>query len=100
MRILTNRKRRFRPSWASSLAKCSTLWTLRKKEKAMRKQSNNPTPRRAFLRGAIAALAVALVFTSTSRVAVAQANMQIYVKMLTGKTITLDVESADTIENV
>ena len=27
-------------------------------------------------------------------------SMQIFVKTLTGKTITLDVESADTIENV
>ena len=27
-------------------------------------------------------------------------NMQIFVKTLTGKTITLDVEPADTIENV
>ena len=27
-------------------------------------------------------------------------NMQIFVKTLTGKTITLDVESSDTIENV
>jgi hypothetical protein len=29
-----------------------------------------------------------------------QANMQIFVKTLTGKTITLEVESSDTIENV
>ena len=28
------------------------------------------------------------------------ANMQIFVKTLTGKTITLEVESSDTIENV
>lgn len=27
-------------------------------------------------------------------------NMQIFVKTLTGKTITLEVESSDTIENV
>jgi len=27
-------------------------------------------------------------------------NMQIFVKTLTGKTITLDVESSDSIENV
>jgi hypothetical protein len=29
-----------------------------------------------------------------------QAGMQIFVKTLTGKTITLEVESSDTIENV
>lgn len=28
------------------------------------------------------------------------ANMQIFVKTLTGKTITLEVEASDTIENV
>jgi ubiquitin len=28
------------------------------------------------------------------------ANMQIFVKTLTGKTITLEVESSDTIDNV
>ena len=30
----------------------------------------------------------------------AQAAMQIFVKTLTGKTITLEVESSDTIDNV
>merc|ERR1712000_583656 len=35
-----------------------------------------------------------LAFQSTS------SNMQIFVKTLTGKTITLEVESSDTIENV
>ena len=37
---------------------------------------------------------------SNYRFHIFQANMQIFVKTLTGKTITLEVEPSDTIENV
>ena len=39
-------------------------------------------------------------FLCTKTVAPALSTMQIFVKTLTGKTITLDVEPSDTIENV
>lgn len=38
--------------------------------------------------------------TSLTAVSLSFANMQIFVKTLTGKTITLEVESSDTIDNV
>ena len=38
--------------------------------------------------------------TTDSRYTTIKENMQIFVKTLTGKTITLDVEPSDTIENV
>lgn len=46
----------------------------------------------------IAAVLVALLVCAAP--AVASADMQIFVKTLTGKTITLDVEASDTIESV
>tara|TARA_B110000858_G_C17806607_1_gene478358 strand:- start:5457 stop:5747 length:291 start_codon:yes stop_codon:yes gene_type:complete len=41
-----------------------------------------------------------LMLSSIKRPLIATSNMQIFVKTLTGKTITLDVEPSDTIENV
>jgi hypothetical protein len=38
--------------------------------------------------------------TSSGRAAGRSGEMQIFVKTLTGKTITLEVESSDTIDNV
>ena len=43
---------------------------------------------------------VAVVSVFTRKPAAAGAAMQIFVKTLTGKTITLEVESSDTIDNV
>lgn len=45
-------------------------------------------------------LTLQLKLTSNENFLSQPANMQIFVKTLTGKTITLEVEPSDTIENV
>ena len=54
--------------------------------------------RRYFLKTAIASVLGGLAFTKT--VFAQGSGMQIFVKTLTGKTITLDVEPNDTIQRV
>jgi ubiquitin len=53
--------------------------------------------RRYFLKTATAA---AFGLLGTAQAVFAQATMEIFVKTLTGKTITLDVEPVDTIQSV
>jgi len=45
-------------------------------------------------------IVIFFIYLKTSHIHTIITNMQIFVKTLTGKTITLDVEPADSIENV